>query len=69
MPTSKSKSNIKPVKNQPSQVGGGDYNKIYNPETGEHVQSGGAVGKKLIKNYRYDTIRGIKQQGKWWERW
>jgi len=56
MPTTKPKT-PKQTKKQPSQVGGGDYSKILNPATGKHVQAGGAVGKKLIKNYKYDTIR------------
>jgi len=56
MPTTKPKTSPKPTKKQPSQVGGGDYSKILNPATGKHVQAGGAVGKKLMKNYKYATI-------------
>jgi len=69
MPTTKSKA-PKTVKKQPAQVGGGDYSKILNPATGKHVQAGGSVGKKLIKNYRYGTIvnpatgKAVKTGGK-----
>jgi len=71
MPTTKSKTSPKPTtKKQPVQVGGGDYSKILNPATGKHVQAGGAVGKKLIKNYRHGTIvnpatgKAVKTGGK-----
>jgi len=68
MPITKPKT-PKPTK-KPAQIGGGDYSKILNPVTGKHVQSGGAVGKKLIKNYRYGTIvnpatgKAVKTGGK-----